>query len=523
MSVYFILCCARSGSTSLARILDGASNGVCRVEPEPNLNRETRRAMDGRLERPARVVRDLLGPRVRDGLDESKVYGEKNVTYGPFVRELRDAFDARFVLLHRDGRDVVDSLVNWHEQLFGNVYRECRDPGRLASTARSAVSALPVWLDTSDYARPRPGPGDRWYGAWESFSRRDMCAYYWARVNALYLGALSGLPRSAWIRVDYTHPTAADVLAVADFLGLKGLAADDVQARLESRINSLADRGAGEGSAGPWMNWTGRERERFTTIAGDAMERLGYWTDPATRWRPPDYGRWWCTHDAGPDWYQWMYDSRRRMHEECVGWIRARREEGEPIESVADFGCGLGVGYCDDLADLRYLGVDIDQRSVDWCRQHRNNPKHAYECRDFISDPLPQRYDLVMSSGTVDNVYDVDAFLAAMIKASRGWIYLTAYRGWFPELDAHRYTWSEEHQCFYTDVSPTALESTLTRLGCTEVTVEPRATDRGDIPAETRVTARVPPRERQDHLRRWWQRLQRRMTGLGERHEEHVA
>jgi perosamine synthetase len=49
---FFILTCARSGSTSLSKILNEAENGVCKVEPAPNLNRETRLAMDGRLADP---------------------------------------------------------------------------------------------------------------------------------------------------------------------------------------------------------------------------------------------------------------------------------------------------------------------------------------------------------------------------------------------------------------------------------------------------------------------------------------
>ncbi len=43
-TVYFILSCARSGSTSLARILDTAGNGACVCEPVPNLNVESRLA-----------------------------------------------------------------------------------------------------------------------------------------------------------------------------------------------------------------------------------------------------------------------------------------------------------------------------------------------------------------------------------------------------------------------------------------------------------------------------------------------
>ena len=135
MRPFFILACARSGSTSLARILDDASNGTCAIEPVPNLNVETRLAHDGRPAHPlaapsadrAEVVRALVVPRVQRGLAEHEVYGEKNVTYGPFIPELHAQTGARFVCMKRDGRDVVRSMLDWHDALFGNVYRECAD------------------------------------------------------------------------------------------------------------------------------------------------------------------------------------------------------------------------------------------------------------------------------------------------------------------------------------------------------------------------------------------------------------
>ena len=174
-----------------------------------------------------------------------------------------------------------------------------------------------------------------------------------------------------------------------------------------------------------------------------------------------------------------------------MAWVRGRIAAGDAITSIADLGCGVGVGYAEAFADLRYVGVDLT-RNVEWCRANRTAPSHAYLDVDFIGAPLAERCDVVMSSGTMDNVYDVDALLRAMVSSSRRWVYLTAYRGWFPDLDEHRYTWSPEHSCFYTDVSPRRLESTLRESGCTEIVIEPRRTSRSDIPYETRVIARVP-------------------------------
>ena len=128
MSPFFILSCARSGSTSLARILDAAANGACVVEPTPNLNVETRLAMEGRLADPAGVVREQIAPRVRAGVASHGVYGEKNVTYGPFVPHLREQLDARFVLLKRDGREA--SAQDCRKQHRAHASTSCKKPAR---------------------------------------------------------------------------------------------------------------------------------------------------------------------------------------------------------------------------------------------------------------------------------------------------------------------------------------------------------------------------------------------------------
>lgn len=274
---FFILTVARSGSTSLARILDTAANGCCAVEPSPNLNVESRLAMDGRLADTGDVVRRLVVPRVVKALAQHEVYGEKNLTYGPFIGDLHEQLGCRFVLIKRDGREVVRSLMDWHDRMFGSVYRECRDPGRLAPRARQAAAGLLLHLDTSDYARPRPRPGAGLYDEWDDLSREEMCAWYWATVNDLYADALGALPADAWTGIDYTRPTADDVLRVAEFCGLEGLDRAAVESMLAQRINSLADRcGNGEARYPKYGAWGPQLRRRFDEIAGAAMARLGY-------------------------------------------------------------------------------------------------------------------------------------------------------------------------------------------------------------------------------------------------------
>ena len=490
-SSFFILCCARSGSTSLARILDTATNATCAVEPAPNLNRETRDMMEGRLEDPRAVINTTVVPRVQENLKEHQVYGEKNLTYGPFIPYLYDALQCKFVLLKRDGRDVVRSLMDWHEQKFGTVYRECKSPGNLSETVVQNAANLPVYLDTCDYSRPRPWKDTPLYYEWESLSREEMCAYYWARAYRLYFEQLNRLPKDAWTELDYTRVAPEDVQRVASFCGLKGLSRLRIQEMLRERINSLGDRDGLENQYPDWKNWDSGQRRRFDRIAASTMRLLGYYGQEGTEWRPVGYGQFWRDHDGGLDWYTWMFNGRREMRRSLVAWVRQRDQEGDNIESIADFGCGLGVGYCEDFADKRYLGIDISQENVLWCQRNRKNSSHEYRCSDFVSEPLPKPVDLVFSSGTLDNVYDIDASLRTMVKSSRKWIYVTFCRGWFPELREHRYSYNEEHGCFYSEVSPIRAAQILEAAGCRDISVEPVATGRDDIRFETRIVARV--------------------------------
>lgn len=280
---FFILTTARSGSTSLARILDEASNGCCVVEPVPNLNVESRLAMDGRLEDPIRVLKEIIVPRVEAGLENQSVYGEKNLTYGPFIKDLHDLLDCRFVYMKRNGSDVVRSMIDWHNQMFGSIYRECADPGDLSPRALVAAANLPVHLDTSDYARPRPRPDESLYERWVSMSRLEMCTYYWARMHNLFQTQLARIPDENWIELDYTSPQASDIVRVGRFLGLEGLDETLIESMLEARINSLTDR-TGEANEFPsFHSWTTEQQATFEAIAGSVMQRLGYARVPAGR------------------------------------------------------------------------------------------------------------------------------------------------------------------------------------------------------------------------------------------------
>ena len=279
--IYFILSCARSGSTSLSHILHTGTNGSCICEPSPNLNIETRKAMDGKFNKreKSQLIHKLIGPRVNQHKSSAIIYGEKNVTYAPFIQELYEAFDCKFIFLKRDGREVVRSLINWHNEKFGDIYLECKDPGQLSPVARSARKKMGNRLDTSDYSRPRPGPNHRAHKEWGNLSRLEMCAWYWSHINELYLDNLQKIPRDRWIEIDYSNTREQKVLEIEksfDFLGLQGFDANRVKNMLGTQINSLEYRGHASGRFPHLKEWEENQIKQFERLALKTMIRLGY-------------------------------------------------------------------------------------------------------------------------------------------------------------------------------------------------------------------------------------------------------
>jgi SAM-dependent methyltransferase len=220
--------------------------------------------------------------------------------------------------------------------------------------------------------------------------------------------------------------------------------------------------------------------------------------------KPANYGTWWRTHPHGAAWYADIYAARQSVHDAFIAWVKAtERAAGRPFGSVLEVGCGCAVVYPDVFAGRHYTGFDISEKEIAWCKVNRAFAGRAFICGDFISDGarlcreepsqgLEARDDLVFSHAVIDHVYDAEAFVDALVKQSKGWLYLTAYRGWFPKQDEHVYHWDDATTCYYNDLSSSKLLTQLHFLGCTNVQVMPFATGKAEIPQETVIIARVP-------------------------------
>ena len=98
---------------------------------------------------------------------------------------------ARFVYIHRDGRDNVSSLIDgW---LYNGHFGLSKLLGPLPCAINIGQGAIRDW----SFLLP---PGWRDYN---DAPLEDVCAYQWLTANRLALDALAKLPAASWIRLRY--------------------------------------------------------------------------------------------------------------------------------------------------------------------------------------------------------------------------------------------------------------------------------------------------------------------------------
>lgn len=425
-SVYFIVGCGRSGTTSLARILNRASNGVCHNEPAPVLGHESRLAYEGRLDAPFGALQRAIAPRVVEALDRGLCYGEKNLTLPPFIPYLHALFRCRFVYAVRDGRAVVRSWLDWHNQVYGNIFRECPERGPLSPRALAWAARTPAALDEYDVARPRPLADDAWHDAWPSLSRLEMVAWHWARTNTIILDALEKLPTETWRRADYSPMDAGTLMDIAGFLGLEGLDPSEVTAMVDARINRLEDQAPDCRRFPAWESWSDHDKAAFDAIATPTMRRLGYYPPDHIRHRPSDFAESWRPGDEEPS--------------TGLAWLAERLADDRP-SSIRE-ACGTGVSELFPKATVSPIAAS-----------------------EWIDAPPSGKADLVIARGNaLAGIYDIEAAIRRLATQSARWLFLSFADSGFAEHRHHRDAVTGR----YTNaISHRAVESQLTALGWT--------------------------------------------------------
>jgi SAM-dependent methyltransferase len=207
--------------------------------------------------------------------------------------------------------------------------------------------------------------------------------------------------------------------------------------------------------------------------------------------KPSNYGEWWKTNSKNLEWYEELYNSRRIVHRAFAEWVMERESSNITIDSVLEIGCGRAVSYADLFKNKQFVGYDISEKEIDWCKQNRKNPLHNYIFGDFLDAKIMKEYDLVFSHAVIDHIYDINLLIVSMVEAAKKLVYITSYRGWFPDLKTHAYRWSETDTCFYNNISPHEIRQVLVDVHCKKFVIAPLVTANPVIPYETVIIIEV--------------------------------
>jgi hypothetical protein len=209
-------------------------------------------ARDPAAERIKRSFFLVAGPR-RRLVDKTP----RNSLRIPFVDALFP--DARFVLLVRDGRDNVNSLLNaWRTPR----YRTYRLP-----EPHSIPGVDPAWWKFVLY------PGWR---ADADGPLEVVCARQWTASNEHALDALGGIDARRWTTVRYEGLVADPAGVAEEVLSSLGLPFDDSMRRRARELAATPINAVTPPEEGKWRRENRAEIEAVMPLLAPALERLGY-------------------------------------------------------------------------------------------------------------------------------------------------------------------------------------------------------------------------------------------------------
>jgi SAM-dependent methyltransferase len=178
------------------------------------------------------------------------------------------------------------------------------------------------------------------------------------------------------------------------------------------------------------------------------------------------YGKTWQEREGNKqnDWYDQMHESHKIQHQDFIQYLKTRKN----LETVLEVGCGTGVypiKLKELFANIKYTGTDISETAIKQCKK---NSSFEFIAGDFIKLDISRKFDLVFSHAVVDHVYDMDEFVAKIVNLTKKYAYITAYRGFFPDLKKHKMNWHNEDGSFYNDFSIIQINKKLKEMGLNE-------------------------------------------------------
>ena len=488
-----IIGCPRSGTTFVSNLLSISSKVYNNGEPLPNNPKEARYKYDNKFFFETFTLNKSLFSRIKNFNLKNKINVEKNINYLPFVKSILQCSNLKIIYVYRDGRDVVSSMINWNNSIFGNFYIEAKDHDlNLKPDAKKNKKKLFEQNNhEDDFGRPRPDKNDPNYGLWSSYNLFQMCSWYWSFANRFFLNIYFNLNKKFRKRVylfNCTDPKVEDVKKLFFFSKIKYKKKDLIKVQKlinkKIKINSLKERFNIDNQFPSYKSWSETEKFQFDILANSTMKKLNFYNDNFVRLKPKNYGNIWEWKKHDHSWYEWMHNSRLPAHKDLINFYNVHKKK---INNVLEIGCGISYFYQSLFKNIKYSGLDISKQNVNFCQNNYKNPKHNYYHGDITQFKNNSKYDLVFSQGTIDNSYDMNSYIIKMINLSKKYVYITAYRGWFPKLDEHQYSWNDNHKCCYNNLSVKEISKLLKKIKNIKFFIDPLNTIKKDITKETKI------------------------------------
>jgi hypothetical protein len=179
----------------------------------------------------------------------------------PFLAKLFP--DARFVYIHRDGRDNVSSMIDgWRHD---GHFRLTQFLGRFPEKVAIENGEFDEW----SFFLP---PGWR---AYNSARLEEVCAYQWITANRMALDAARGLRPEQWIQLRYEDIFERPVQMFAETFGRLGIPFTDA---LRQRCANLAPTSIVKGAPRKqkWKDHNPEQIGRVLPMIRPMLRELGY-------------------------------------------------------------------------------------------------------------------------------------------------------------------------------------------------------------------------------------------------------
>lgn len=245
-NLLFVMGSGRSGTQLISDLLDTSDSAV--VFHEPNF-REDVATMDSLRRDPQRAMRYWQEFRSVEvyrrwmAAPNATMYGEVNGTIryqAPAIRQLYP--NAKMLLLARDGRGVVRSVMGWPQ--FYN-------PGSKGAYAMAPLADDPFYLE------------------WPRMTRFEKMCWAWRDTNEFLMRFI---PPSHWLALEQV--TSDFDYFTERFSQNVGM---DIPREVWQAKVSRKSRNATEEYGFPaWEEWSVGQKESFVRICGDTMTKLGY-------------------------------------------------------------------------------------------------------------------------------------------------------------------------------------------------------------------------------------------------------